>query len=124
MNDVADVSNSVTILFNKRFQCTFGASLLHSEGDCYDDPHCNLCLQLVTFKNCQYDLPYGSVGRDFVTWFHSQIDLFAQGSIHSERVLVFISTMLQKDSMVWKGTDICRMLGRCLQATVLEGTLF
>ena len=31
LNDVADVSNSVTTLFNKRFQCAFDASLLHSD---------------------------------------------------------------------------------------------
>ena len=67
LNNVADVSNSVTTLFNKRFQCAFGASLLHSEGDCCDDPWCKLWLRLVTFKNCHYNLPNGSVGRDFVT---------------------------------------------------------
>ena len=61
----------------------------HSEGDCYDDPCCKLCLQLDTFKNCLYDLPNGSVGRDFVTWLPSQIDLLSQVSVHSERVLVF-----------------------------------
>ena len=63
--------------------------------DCYDDTWCKLCLRLVTFKNCRYDLPNGSVGREFVTWSSLQIDLLAQGSVHSERVLVFISTTLQ-----------------------------
>ena len=97
LNNVADVSNSrsVTTLFNKRFQCAFGALLLHSENDCYDDPWCKLWLRLVTFKNCRYDLPNGSVGRDFVTWLSSEIDLLAQGSVCSERVLVFVFTMLQ-----------------------------
>ena len=47
------------------------------------------------FKNSHYDLPNGSVGRDFVTWLSSEIDLLAQGSIHSERVLAFISITLQ-----------------------------
>ena len=63
--------------------------------DCYDNTWCKLCLQLVTFKNSHYDLPNGSVGRDLVTWLSSQIDLLAQGSIHSERVQVFISIVLQ-----------------------------
>ena len=94
LNDVADVSNTVTTLFNKRFQHVFGASLWHSEGDCYDDPWCKLWLHLVTFKNCYYDLSNSSVGRDFVTWLASENDLLAQGSVHSERVLVFVSTML------------------------------
>ena len=57
LNDVAGISNSVTILFNKRFQCAFGASSLHSEDDSYhDDPWCKLWLRLVAFKNCNYDL--------------------------------------------------------------------
>ena len=30
------VNNSVTVI-NERFQRAFGASLLHSEGDCYED---------------------------------------------------------------------------------------
>ena len=49
LNDVADVSNSVTTLqlFNERFQCAFDALLLHSEGNCYDDTWCKLCLQLL-----------------------------------------------------------------------------
>ena len=94
-NDVADISNSVTTLFNERFQFAFCASLLHVEGDCYDDPWCKLCLLLVTFKSCHYDLPNGSIGRGFVTWLSSQIDLLTQVFAHSERVLVFISTMLQ-----------------------------
>ena len=38
LNNIADVSNFVTILFNKRFQCAFGVSLLHSVDGCYDDP--------------------------------------------------------------------------------------
>ena len=54
-----------------------------------------MSLQLVTFTNSHYDMPNGSVSRDFVTWWSSQIDLLAQGSIHSERVLVFISITLQ-----------------------------
>ena len=102
LNDIADFSNTVTTLFNKIFQCAFGTLLLHSAGDCYDNPRCKLWLHLVTFKNYHYDLPNSSVGRYFVTWLSSKIDLLAQGSVHSERVLVFVSTMLQQNPMVGK----------------------
>ena len=96
LNNVTDISNSVTTLFNERFQCAFGTSLLHSGGHCYDDPWCKLCLQLVTFRNCHYNLPNGSVDRDFVTWLPSQIGLLAQGFVHSERGwYLCISTTLQ-----------------------------
>ena len=45
----------------------------------------------------------------------SEIDLLAQGSVRSERVLVFLSAMLQRDPMVWRGTDIRRLPARHLQ---------
>ena len=103
------VNDSVTVI-SERFQCAFGASLLHSEGDCYDDSWCKLLLQLVAFKNCHYDLPNGSVGKDFVSLLSSEIDLLVQGSVQSERMLVFLSAMLQREPMVWNGTDIRRLL--------------
>ena len=73
-----DVSASV---INERFQQAFGASLLHSEGGCYDDSWSKLWLRLVAIKNCHYDLPSGSVGRDFVNQLSSEIDLLVQGSM-------------------------------------------
>ena len=86
LNDVADVSNSVTTLFNNvllmLYCCIQRVIVMMILGVI------KLCLQLVTFKNSHYDLPNGSVSRDFVTWLSSQIDLLAQGSIHSERVLL------------------------------------
>ena len=103
------INNSVTVI-NERFQHAFGASLLHSEGDCYEDSWCKLWLRLVAFTNCHYDLPNGSVGKDFVALLSSETDLLAQGSVQSERVLVFFSAMLQHDPMVQRGTDIHRLL--------------
>ena len=77
-----------------------------------------MCLQLITFKNSHYDLPNGSVGRDFVVWLSSQIDLLAQGSIQSERVLLFISIMLPlgptwRMCVVWFGCALdCEQVWR------------
>ena len=59
----SDVSASVV---NERFQQAFDASLLHSEGIGYEDSWSKLWLRLVAMKNCHYDLPSGSIGRDFV----------------------------------------------------------
>jgi len=89
--------------------------LLRSEGDCYDDSWCKLWLRLVTIKNCLYDLPSGSAGREFVNLLSSEVTLLAQGPSRSERVLVFLSTMSQRDPMVRKGIDIRRLLSRRLQ---------
>jgi len=98
-----------------QFQWAFDASLLHSEGDCHYDPWCKLWLRLVAIKNCLYDLPSGSTGKEFVNLLSSEVNLLAQGSSWSERVLVFLSTMLQQGPMVQKGIDIHHLLSRCLQ---------
>jgi len=70
---------------------------------------------LVAIKNCLYDLPSGSAGREFANLLSSEVTLLAQGSSWSERVLVFLSTMLQWDPMVQKGIDIHCLLSRRLQ---------
>ena len=72
-------------------------------------------VRAVAFKNCHYDLPTGSVGKDYVALLSSKIDLLAQGSVRSERVLVFLLAVLQRDPMVRRGTDIRRLLARHLQ---------
>ena len=108
-------SRALALGINERFQRAFGASLLYSEGGCYDDPWYKLWARLFVIKNCHYDLPSGSVGRDFVNLLSSEINLLGRGSSQSERVLVFLSAMLQWDPKVWKGTDICRLLDRRLQ---------
>ena len=59
-----------------------------------------------------YNLPNGSVGRDFVGLLSSEVNLLVQGSMSSERVIVFLTVLLQRDPMVKRGADIHRLLLR------------
>ena len=72
---------------SKRIQQTFGASLLHLDGGCYDDPWCKLWLRYIAVKNCHYELPNGSVERNFVNLLSSEVNLLAQGYTQSVKVL-------------------------------------
>ena len=89
--------------------------MLHSEGGSYDNTWCKLWLHIVSFKNCHYDLPTGAVAHDFIDLLSSEISLLARGVERSERVLAFLSVVLQRDPMVRKGTDIRRLLCRRLK---------
>ena len=57
-----------------------------------------------------YNLPNGSVGCDFVGLLSSEVNLLVQGSMSSERVIVFLTVLLQRDPMVKRGADIRHLL--------------
>ena len=80
-NSIDDSNSRAPALgINERFQHAFEASLLYSEGGCYDDPWCKLWSRLVVIKNCHYDLLSYSVGREFVNLLSSEINLLGRGS--------------------------------------------
>ena len=98
--------SAVSDFVHLHFQEAFGAQLLHSEGRSYDNAWRTLWLRIVSFKNCHYDLPSGAVAHDFIDVLSLEISLLARGVERSERVLVFLSVMLQRDPMVRRDTDI------------------
>ena len=69
---------------------------------------------MVATKSVQYDLPGGSVGRHFVDMLANEINHLLHGLERSERLLVFLSVILQRDYSVKKGSDIRRLLMRRL----------
>ena len=70
---------------------------------------------MTSTKTCHYDLPSGAAGRNFVELLSSELNLLAEGSVRSERVMVFLEVMLQRDPYVRKGMDIRRLLSRRLE---------
>ena len=106
---------TVPELVRSHFQNAFGAPLLHSEGGPRVDVWCKLWLRIVSFRNCHYDLPSGTISHDFIELLSSEVSLLARGLVKSEWVLVFLSAMLQRDPMVRRGTDIRRLLSRRLK---------
>ena len=86
-----------------------GASLLHSKGAPYSSFWGQLWLRIISIRNSHYNLPNESVGRDFVCLLSSEVNLLVQGSMSSERVIVFLTVILQCDTMVKRGADIHRL---------------
>ena len=76
--------------------------------------HARWCT-LVQHLGNYYVLPGGSIGRHYVDALADKFNHLAVGNPPSSRVLVFSSVILQRDKMVRKGADICRLLDRRLQ---------
>lgn len=66
-------------------------------------------------KGKQYDLPNGAVPRSFVHMLAEEIETLAKNNHPSERVLVFVSVMLQRDIMVKQARDIRLLLNQRLE---------
>ena len=77
-------------------------------------------LRVVAIRNSHYNLPNGSIGRDLVGLLSSEVNLLVQGSMSSERVIVFLTVILQRDPMVKRGADVRRLLLRRLEDWKVE----
>ena len=85
-------------------------SLLSSVGQ--DSDWRSRWRQVVYHSGNHYILPGGSIGRQYVDILAEEVTYLAGGHYPSERVLVFSSVILQRDLMVRKGADVCRLLER------------
>ena len=61
-------------------------------------------------------MPGGSVGRELVNLLTNEVSMLSREEAISERWIVFCGVVLQRDSMVKKGTDIRRLLKRRMDA--------
>ena len=68
--------------------------------------------EVINLDSRQYDLPGGAVGREFVDLLNMEIKMLNSGLTKSERFITFLVAILQRDSMVKKGTDVRRLLKR------------
>ena len=116
--DVAHCASDGTELsdfVSSYFQDAFGACLLHSEGGPFEDVWYKLWLRIVSFKSSHYDLLSGPVGHEFIDCLTSEVSLLARGLACSERLIIFLSVLLQRDPLIRRGTDICRLQGNRLK---------
>ena len=90
----------------------FGATLMHSVGRGVKDVWSKRWSVIASFRCRQYDLPGGSVGREFVSLLSEEVSKLANGEFRSERLVVFMSVLLQRDPLVKKGADVRRLLRR------------
>ncbi|KAF6208629.1 hypothetical protein GE061_017087 [Apolygus lucorum] len=63
-------------------------------------------MRVVQLGGKQYDLPSGRTGYEFVDKLGQEIELLVAGESPSERVLVFIAIILQRDKAVKQAKDI------------------
>ena len=94
----------------------YSAPLLWSAGAARDSSWHQHWLTIVYHVGRHYSLPGGSVGKKYipVDLLNQELQHFVSGSYSAERVIVFSSLMLQCDRLVRKGSNIRRLLERCL----------
>ena len=63
----------------------------------------------------QYDLPGGAVGREFVDLLTTEVRLLTDNSTISDRLMMFCLVILQRNHMVRVGSDVHRLLKRCME---------
>ena len=68
--------------------------------------------KVVTTRIELYDLPGGSIGKEFVGLLADEIRVLCNSLVKSERLIVFCGLLLQRDNMVKIGSDIRRLLKR------------
>ena len=108
-SDSAILSNDS--IEDTKLKQTFGASLDH-KIIAVDEMWCKRWNKIVSSSRHYYDLPGGAVEREFVDVLAEEVNLFKRSSVCSQRLIVLLALMLQRDSMVNKGRDIRRLLKR------------
>ena len=93
----------------------FGESLA-KDGNCNSKEHVwvQYWRKVVTVRGNHYILPRGSIGRDIIDRLAEEIICLSRQTAPSERVIVFLAVMMQRDKMVKKGADIRRLLKRTM----------
>ena len=103
-------------LWEMKMQQAFGASILSSEGGARIDAWSYRWKAVTALRSRQYVLPNGAVGREFVDILSEEVRLLSRGMVKSERLIVFMIVLLQRDSMIRNGYDIRRLLKRRMNA--------
>ena len=94
----------------------FGATLLHSDGGDKNHVWYRRWIKVAHLKRQHYDLPGGATGREFVSQLSEEVSRLARGECGSERLVVYLAVMMQRNALVRKAADICHLLKRRLDA--------
>ena len=90
----------------------YGDKLLYSDGGPRDSAWCQRWSVIVQHMGQHYSLPGGSIGKKYIDLLCEELQYLSLGTYHSEQVIVLCAMMLQRDHLVCKGCDICRLLER------------
>lgn len=110
-------SNTNTVpKWREKMKQVYGDELLVSDGGEYDGEWYARWKQLVSSFGSLYDLPNGSVGKQFVDMLADEVvNMLVECSVTSERLIVFCRSVLQKDRAIRKSYDIRRLILRRLE---------
>ena len=113
--DSDSVSVSSGSFAEEKIMKAYGQGLLLSDGGNKDNVwfrHWSTIVHLPVLS--QYDLPSGRVGREFVVALSDEVLGLSRRREQSERLIVFMAVLLQRDNFVKKNSDIRRLLQRRL----------
>ena len=108
---------------NEMMLSAYGSTMDTRSSTCTFQSHSEISLNqswflkwksVIQLSGRHYDLPRGSCGRKYIGVLCDEIKHLAQRNYPSERVIVFSSVILQRDSLVKKSKVICCMLIRRL----------
>jgi hypothetical protein len=93
----------------------YGSPLLNSDGPPRIDAWGKIWERITRLRGKLYNLPGGSISKEFISLYSKEIDSFVSGSTKSESFICFPSLILQKDKSVRKTKDIRGLLRRRMQ---------
>ena len=88
----------------------FGAASVQSNLNYCSDPWYKKWQELVSKQTNYYYIPNGAVGKEFTKLLTQEVTLLSRGNFKLERMIVLIGVVFQRDNMVKKGSDICRLI--------------
>ena len=90
----------------------FGDPLVYSSGEDATNSWFQHWKTVVCLQGKQYNLPGGAVGHQYVDLLSEEVSHLSTGNYSSDRLIVFSTTILQRDRMIKKTVDIRRVLER------------
>ena len=103
---------SHTYFVEEKMEEAFGANLVGGYGNEGDNLWFKRWQRVIALPKRLYDVPGGAVGRHFVDLLSDEVGLLSEGTDKSERLIVCLSVLLQRDTMVQKGLDVQRPLSK------------
>ena len=100
--DIVDPDNLIMKAYREKF----------GRDEARDDVWFGYWNILSHLKGKQYSLPGGAVGRKYVDLLSDEIGQVGAGNYTFDCLIVFSALILQRDKMIIKSADVCRVLER------------
>lgn len=95
---------------NEKMYKAFGVILLNSEGGDREEAWCRRWARAVHFKYQQYNLPGGTVGREFFSLLTENIRRPSRSEEKSERFIVFMPWQQMCLKQAWRTNQIVELI--------------